>query len=136
MAQSPLSVAPHVDRAVALAGLGRIAEARAESARAVALFSQGGLITGSRTVTGLAVEWTHLRLLLQAGDRTQALARIRKQLEGPGLLSPDWIQSDPAFAAVLALPEYRAMKQEFYGRMSHSVLRHGPDPKSVTCPAT
>jgi serine/threonine-protein kinase len=134
LAESPLSVSPHADRAVALAGLGRIPEARTESGRAVALFSQGGLITGSRTVASLAVDWTHLRLLLRAGDRVQALARIRKQLEGPGLLSPDWIQSDPAFAPVLALPEYHAMKQEYYGRLSYGVLHHGADPHSVTCP--
>jgi TolB-like protein/Flp pilus assembly protein TadD len=136
MAKNPLAVAPHTDRAVALAGLGRMVEARAEAARAVALLNEGGLIIGSRTVAGVAVEWAFLQALLAAGDRRQALTRIKIQLEKPGTLSPDWIQSDPAFSAILATPEYRTMKRTFYQRLTYPVLHHGTDPHSITCPTS
>jgi hypothetical protein len=119
---------------VALAGLGRGAEARAEGAEAVALLNEGGLVTGSRTVTGIAVEWAYLRSLLAAGDRRGALARMKIQLERPGMLSPDWIQSDPQFREVVAAPEYHAMKRAFFERLSYPVLHHGANPRTIECP--
>jgi hypothetical protein len=134
MAENPLAVLPHADRAVALAGLGRRAEARAEAAKAVALLNEGGLITGSRTVTAIAVEWAYLQILLAAGERREALARMKIQLERPGMLSPDWIQADPQFSVVVATPEYHALKRAFFERLSYPVLHHGADPKTIDCP--
>ena len=132
--ENPLSVSPHTDRAVALAGLGRPAEAKAEAAEAVALMNEGGFIIGSRTVAAIAIEWAYLRALLAAGDRTQALARIKIRLERPGMLSPDWIQSDPAFRIVTGSQSYHDMKRAYYERLSYPLLHHGADPNTQECP--
>ena len=132
----PTSVAPHTDRAVALAGLGRVAEARSEAAEAVDLYYQGGSIAGSQTVARIAVEWAHLQAVLKAGDRRHALTTIKDQLEAPGMLSPEWMQSDPAFSTIVTTPEFRAMKRAFYERLSYPVLHHGTNPHSVECPTS
>jgi hypothetical protein len=136
MENNPLAVEPHTDRAVALAGLGRVAEAKAEASQAIGLLNQGGFITGSRTVASIAIEWAYLQAMLAAGDRAQALARLRIQLEKAGILSPDWIQSDPAFRTIVVTPEYRAMKRAFFERLSYPVLHHGADPHVNECPKT
>lgn len=134
--EDPLAVAPHTDRAVALAGLGRVAEARSEVSEAVELFYQGGAIAGSQTVARIAVEWAHLQSVLGAGDRRHALATIKAQLEAPGMLSPDWMESDPAFSTIVMTPEFQAMKRAFYERVSYPVLHHGADPHTTNCPTS
>ena len=135
----PLLVLPHTDRSVALAGLGNLAEARTEAAKALELMNEGGLITGSRTIAGIAVEWAHLRSLLATGDRAdrnQALARMKEMLSKPGMISPEWIQADPAFRSVVSSPEFSRMKRAFYERLSYPVLHHGANPHSLACPQT
>jgi serine/threonine-protein kinase len=136
MELDPIAVSPHTDRAVALAGLGRVAEARSEAAEAVELFYQGGTISGSQTVARIAVEWAHLQSVLAAGDRRHALATIKDQLEAPGMLSPEWMQSDPAFRTIVTTPEFHAMKRAFYERLSFPVLHHGTNPRTVECPTS
>ncbi len=133
--QNPLAVQAFSDRAAALMGLGRHAEARASAARAMDLLNHGGLVMGSRTAAGVAVEWVHLQTLIQAGDRRAAIANLRHSLEDPGILSPDWIQADPSFAPVVSAPGYKELKHTFFQRISYPVLRHGPDPRAAACPA-
>ena len=130
----PLSVAPHTDRAVALAGLGRVAEARSEATEAIELYYEGGFISGSQTVARIAVEWAHLQAVLAAGDRRHTLTRIKALLEAPGMLSPDWMQSDPAFSAIVKTSEFQAMKRAFFERLSYPLLHHGADPHTQVCP--
>lgn len=134
IAANPMAVAPYTDRAVALEGIGSPAQARTEAARAVARLNEGGMVTGSRTVAGVAVQWAHMQSLLLAGERSQALARVKVQLERPGLLSPAWMQSDPAFRSIVSAPGYAALKQSFYQRLTYPLLHHGTDPQTGSCP--
>jgi serine/threonine-protein kinase len=134
--ENPLAVEPHTDRAFALAGLGRFPEARAAASRALALLNQGGLVTGSRTVAGVTVQWANMQALIEADQPVRALAQVKSQLERPGILSPDWIETDPAFAPVRAIREYKTVKRSFYQRITYPLLHHGPDPHSTACPTS
>jgi TolB-like protein len=134
--ENPLAVLPHADRAVALAALDRPAEARDEAAEALDLFYGGAFVPGSLTVASVVVEWAYMKTVLRAGERREALTHIKSRLSRPGILSPDWIKVDPAFAGIRDTPQYRSLKHDFYRRLTYPLLQHGIDPKKVVCPAS
>jgi tetratricopeptide (TPR) repeat protein len=83
--------------AVALAYLGRSAEAVREGAQAVAArpISQDAY-------TGAYHQHMLVRIYLLAGQHEKALDRLQQLLEIPYLLSPGWLRIDPTFAPLRA----------------------------------
>lgn len=118
-----LAVEPHADLALALAGLGQIADATREAARAEALLAGNNRhVSGSVTVSLATTQWSIAEVNLRAKAWDQAEVAVRRLLESPGYLSPDWIRVDPRFSTVTTDPGYRGQKQGFYHRLVAPLL--------------
>ena len=126
-----IAIEPHADLALALAGLGQIPEAVREANRALALVGHRGHVSGSVTVGIATTQWSVAEVYLRAKAWNQAEVAVRRLLESPGYLSPDWIKVDPRFGSVITDPGYRGDKQAFYHRLIAPLLYRDT---TTTCP--
>jgi hypothetical protein len=126
-----LAVEPHADLALALVGLGEIREATRKANQALALLERGGHVSGSVTVGTEATHWSVAEVYLRSRNWNQAEIAVRRLLESPGYLSPDWIKVDPRFTQTITEPSYRGAKQAFYHRLVAPLLYRDTTP---VCP--
>jgi tetratricopeptide (TPR) repeat protein len=83
----------HVFRGLALAYLGRKAEAIAEGKRAVALWP-----ISRDAYQGAYIQHQLVRICLLVGEPEKALDQLEPLLKMPYYLSPGWLRIDPTFA--------------------------------------
>ena len=131
IAADSLAVEPHADLGLALAGMGELPEAVREVSRALSLLQHGGHMSGSLTVQTATIQWSIAEVLLRARNWGQAEVAVRRLLESPGYLSPDWIKIDPRFNPTLTNPAYRGDKRDFYHRLIAPLLYRDT---TSTCP--
>jgi eukaryotic-like serine/threonine-protein kinase len=94
----------HVIRGLALAYLGRKAEAIAEGERGVAL------VPISRDAfTGAYSQHQLVRIYLLVGEPEKALDRLEPLLKIPYYLSPGWLKIDPTFEALRGNPRFQQL---------------------------
>jgi serine/threonine-protein kinase len=94
----------HVIRGLALAYLGRKAEAIAEGKRGVAL------VPISRDAyTGAYNQHQLVRIYLLVGDPEKALDQLEPLLKMPYYLSPGWLRIDPTFAPLKGNPRFERL---------------------------
>ena len=94
----------HAFRGLALAYVGRKAEAIAEGERAVAL------VPISRDAYGGAYDLHQLvRIYLLAGEPEKALDHLESLLKIPYFLSPGWLRIDPNFASLKGNPRFERL---------------------------
>jgi serine/threonine-protein kinase len=94
----------HVVRGLALAYLGRKAEAIAEGKRGVAL------VPISRDAyTGAYNQHQLVRIHLLVGEPEKALDQLEPLLKLPYYLSPGWLRIDPTFAALKGNPRFERL---------------------------
>jgi eukaryotic-like serine/threonine-protein kinase len=94
----------HVLRGLALAYLGRKAEAIAEGQRGVAL------VPISRDAyTGAYIQHQLVRIYLLAGEPEKALDQLEPLLKMPYYLSPGWLRIDPTFAPLKGNPRFEKL---------------------------
>jgi tetratricopeptide (TPR) repeat protein len=94
----------HVIRGLALAYLGRKAEAIAEGERGVAL------VPISRDAfTGAYSQHQLVRIYLLVGEPEKALDRLELLLKIPYYLSPGWLKIDPTFEALRGNPRFQQL---------------------------
>jgi Flp pilus assembly protein TadD len=90
---APNDAQRHLIRGLALATLGRSADAIAAGERGLALQKQTWTATN-----GPYAEHQLARIYMMAGDRTKALDLLEALLKKPYFLSPAWLRIDPTFA--------------------------------------
>ena len=103
---TPSDPQSHVFRGLALAYLGRKAEAIAEGEKAVALQP----IT-SDTYLGPYIQHQLVRIYIEAGEPEKALDRLEPLLRMPYYLSPAWLRIDPAFDPLRTNPRFRKLAE-------------------------
>jgi TolB-like protein len=93
-----------VVRGLALAYLGRKAEAIAEGKRGVAL-----LPVSRDALAGTYIQHQLIRIYLLVGEPEQALDQIEALLKVPYYLSPGWLTIDPTFEPLRRHPRFRRL---------------------------
>jgi serine/threonine-protein kinase len=93
-------------RGLALAYLGRKAEAIAEGKRGVAL-----LPVGRDAFLGAYLQHQLARIYLLAGEPEQALDQVEALLKIPYVLSPGWLRIDPTFDPLRKLPRFQKLTE-------------------------
>jgi tetratricopeptide (TPR) repeat protein len=94
----------HVIRGLALAYLGRKAEAIREGERGMAL------VPVSRDAfLGAYIQHQLVRIYLLVGEPEKALDRLEPLLKIPYLLSPGWLKIDPSFAPLWGNPRFERL---------------------------
>jgi len=94
----------HVVRGLALAYLGRKAEAIAEGERGVAL------VPVSRDAfSGAYIQLQLVRIYLLVGEPEKALDQLEPLLKMPYYLSPGWLKIDPTFAPLRGNPRFERL---------------------------
>ena len=94
----------HVIRGLALAYLGRKAEAIAEGERGVAL------VPVSRdALLGSYIQHQLVRIYLLLGEPEKALDQLEPLLKIPCYLSPGWLKIDPTFAPLRGNPRFERL---------------------------
>jgi serine/threonine-protein kinase len=94
----------HVFRGLALAYLGRKADAIAEGERAVALWP-----ISRDAYQGAYIQHQLVRIYLLVGDPEQALDQLEPLLRMPYYLSPGWLRIDPTFAPLKGNPRFERL---------------------------
>ncbi|HEX6617838.1 MAG TPA: protein kinase [Gemmatimonadales bacterium] len=94
----------HVLRGLALAYLGRKAEAIAEGERGVAL-----LPIAEDTYSGPYLQHQLVRIYIEAGEPEKALDRLEPLLRMPYYLSPGWLRIDPNFDSLRKNARFEAL---------------------------
>jgi tetratricopeptide (TPR) repeat protein len=94
----------HVLRGLALAYLGRKAEAIADGERGVAL-----LPVSRDAFSGAYNQHQLARIYLLMGEPEKALDRLEPLLKMPYYLSPDWLKIDPTFAPLRGHPRFERL---------------------------
>ncbi len=103
---TPSDPQSHVFRGLALAYLGRKAEAIAEGEKAVALQP----IT-TDTYLGTYIQHQLVRIYIEAGEPEKALDRLEPLLRMPYYLSPAWLRIDPTFDPLRTNPRFRKLAE-------------------------
>jgi serine/threonine-protein kinase len=101
---APADAQTHVFWGLALAYLGRKAEAIAEGEKAAALLP----ITRD-TYTGPYIQHQLVRIYIEAGEPEKALDRLEPLLRIPYYLSPAWLRIDPTFDPLRSNPRFRQL---------------------------
>src|SRR5262249_47928339 len=101
---APIDETRHALRGLALAYLGRRAEAIAEGERAVALAP----IARTQFI-GPYVQYQFVRIYLLVGEPERALDELEPLLKMPYYLSPGWIKIDPTFDALRTNPRFERL---------------------------
>jgi TolB-like protein len=94
----------HVFRGLALAYLGRKAEAIAEGQRAVAV-----LPISRDAYQGAYIQQQLVRIYLLVGEPEKALDQLEPLLKMPYYLSPGWLRIDPTFAPLKGNPRFERL---------------------------
>ena len=94
----------HVIRGLALAYLGRKAEAIAEGKRGVAL-----LPVSRDAFVGAYIQHQLVRIYLLVGEPEKALDQLEPLLKIPYYLSPGWLKIDPTFAPLRGNPRFERL---------------------------
>jgi eukaryotic-like serine/threonine-protein kinase len=94
----------HVLRGLALAYLGRKAEAIAEGERGLALFP-----VSRDAYSGAYNQHQLVRIYLLVGEPEKALDRLEPLLKIPYYLSPGWLKIDPTFAPLRGNPRFERL---------------------------
>ena len=94
----------HVIRGLALAYLGRKAEAIAEGQRGVALVP-----IGRDAYFGAYIQHQLVRIYLLVGEPEKALDQLEPLLKVPYYLSPGWLRIDPTFAPLKGNPRFERL---------------------------
>jgi serine/threonine protein kinase/tetratricopeptide (TPR) repeat protein len=98
---SPDDAQSHMFRGLALAYLGRKAEAIAEGERGVAL-----LPIAKDTYLGPYMQHQLVRIYIETGEYEKALDRLEPLLKVPYNLSPGWLRIDPTFDPLRKNPRF------------------------------
>ncbi len=101
---APSDAQSHVFRGLALAYLGRKAEAIAEGEKAVALQP----IT-TNTFVGPYIQHQLVRIYIEAGEPEKALDLLEPLLRMPYYLSPAWLRVDPTFDPLRKNPRFQKL---------------------------
>ena len=101
---SPEDGQRHVLRGLALAYLGRKAEAIAEGERGLAL-----LPIGRDAYSGAYNQHQLMRIYLLVGEPEKALDQLEPLLKIPYYLSPGWLKIDPTFAPLRGNPRFERL---------------------------
>jgi tetratricopeptide (TPR) repeat protein len=94
----------HVFRGLALAYLGRKAEAVAEGERGVALWP-----ISRDTYQGAYLQHQLVRIYLLVGEPEKALDQLEPLLKIPYYLSPGWLRIDPTFTPLKGNPRFERL---------------------------
>jgi eukaryotic-like serine/threonine-protein kinase len=103
---TPTDAQGHVFRGLALAYLGRKAEAIAEGEKALTLQP----IT-TDTYLGPYIQHQLVRIYIEAGEPEKALDRLEPLLRIPYYLSPAWLRIDPTFDPLRTNPRFRKLAE-------------------------
>jgi serine/threonine protein kinase len=98
---TPSDALLHVFRGLALAYLGRKAEAKMEGERGADL-----LPIGRDGIRGPRVQHQLVRIYILVGEPEKALDRLEPLLAMPYWLSPGWLRIDPTFAPLRGNPRF------------------------------
>jgi TolB-like protein/tetratricopeptide (TPR) repeat protein len=101
---APADAQQHVFHALALAYLGRGADAVREGERAAALAS-----IAKNPRLGPYIQHQLVRIYLLTGQRDKALDALEPLLKVPYLLSPGWLKVDPNFAPLRGNPRFERL---------------------------
>jgi len=107
LAGAPDDAQSHIFRGLALAYLGRKAEAIAEGERGVAL-----LPISKDTYTGPYLQHQLVRIYIETGEFEKALDQLEPLLKMPYNLSPGWLKIDPTFDPLRKNPRFLKLLEE------------------------
>ena len=104
LAETPDDPQRRIFRGLALAYMGRKAEAIREGERGLALQHPSG-----DGYTGPYLEHQIARIYILAGEQGKALDRLESLLRMPYYLSPGWLRIDPMFDALRNHPRFKKL---------------------------
>ena len=104
LADTPDDPQRRIFRGLALAYMGRKAEAIREGERGLALLPPAG-----DGYTGPYLEHVLARIYILAGEQEKALDRLEPLLRAPYYLSPGWLRIDPTFDPLRKHPRFRKL---------------------------
>jgi tetratricopeptide (TPR) repeat protein len=104
LAGAPDDAQSYVFRGLALAYLGRKAEAIAAGERGLAL-----LPIAKDTYTGPYLQHQLVRIYIETGELEKALDRLEPLLKIPYYLSPGWLKIDPTFDPLRKNPRFQKL---------------------------
>ena len=103
---TPTDAQGHVFRGLALAYLGRKAEAIEEGEKAAAIMP-----STKDTYLGTYIQHQLVRIYIEVGEPDKALDRLEPLLRMPYFLSPGWLRIDPGFDPLRKLPRFQKLTE-------------------------